>query len=147
MDDLGFDAAVDYKAGNLTKDLRAACPDGIDVNFESVGGDIFDTVLGQMNPFGRVALCGLISGYNATEAPPGPKNIRSVLVNRLRVQGFIVFDFAKRYGEALQGLGKWYAQGKLKFREDIREGGLEAFPATLKQLYSGGNFGKLILKV
>jgi NADPH-dependent curcumin reductase CurA len=146
-EDFGFDAAVDYKAGRLPEDLRAACPDGIDVDFENVGGDVFDTVLAQMNQFGRVAVCGLISIYNATEPPPGPKNIRMVLVMRLRVQGFIVFDFAKRYGEALAELGQWVKEGRLKLREDIREGGLDAFPDTLKLLYTGGNFGKLVLKV
>ena len=140
-------AIIDYKAGNLWDDLRAACPDGIDVDFENVGGDIFDTVLGQMNPFGRVAVCGLISMYNATELPPGPKNIRAVLVMRLNVRGFIVFDFIKQYSEALQTLGGWYKAGKLKFREDIREGGVAAFPTVLQDLYTGGNFGKLILAV
>jgi hypothetical protein len=145
--ELGFDAAVDYKAGNLKNDLETACPDGIDVNFENVGGDIFDTVLGQMNRFGRVAVCGLISMYNTTELPSGPKNIRAVLVMRLTIRGFIVFDFTEQYGEALRALGSWYKEGKLTFREDIREGGVAAFPAVLSELYTGGNFGKLILKV
>ncbi len=146
-EDFGFDAAVDYKAGNLFADLRTAAPDGIDVDFENVGGDIFDTVLAQMNPFGRVAVCGLISMYNATELPPGPKNLRNVLVMRLRIQGFIVFDFARHNSETLKTLGGWYKDGKLKFKEDVREGGIAAFPATLRQLYTGGNFGKLILKL
>ncbi len=146
-DDFGYDAAVDYKAGNLFDDLKAAAPDGIDVDFENVGGDIFDTVLAQMNPFGRVAVCGLISMYNATELPPGPKNLRNVLVMRLRVQGFIVFDFAKHNADTLKQLGTWYRDGKLKFREDVRSGGITAFPATLRDLYTGGNFGKLILEL
>ena len=145
--EFGFDAAVDYKAGNLFGDLKAACPDGIDVDFENVGGDIFDTVLAQMNPFGRIAVCGLISMYNATELPPGPKNLRNVLVMRLRMQGFIVFDFIKHNEEAMTALGGWYKDGKLKFKEDIRDGGVEAFPAVLSDLYTGGNFGKLILKL
>lgn len=147
LDELGFDAAVDYKAGNLGAQLKAACPKGVDVNFENVGGDIFDAVLGRMNPFGRVALCGLISAYNATELPPGPKNVRSILVNRLRVQGFIVFDFLDKYPEALAALGGWYKEGKLRFRDDIRKGGIAAFPETLTQLFTGGNTGKLILEV
>lgn len=146
-EELGFDAAVDYKAGNLAEDLRAACPDGIDVDFENVGGEIFDTVLGQMNRFGRVALCGLISAYNATELPPGPKNLRAFLVMRLKVQGFIVFDFAKRRREATETLGGWLKEGRLKLREDIREGGVDAYPEVLNLLYSGGNFGKLLLKL
>lgn len=143
----GFDAAVDYKAGNLSEQLEAACPDGIDVDFENVGGDIFDAVLAQMNLFGRVALCGLIASYNDTEPSPGPKNIRSVLVNRLDVRGFIVFDFIAKYPQALDALGRWHKEGKLKFREDIREGGIDAFPETLAELYTGGNVGKLILEV
>jgi hypothetical protein len=145
--EIGFDAAVDYKAGRLAEDLKSACPDGIDVDFENVGGEIFDTVLSQMNPFGRVAVCGLISGYGAAEPPPGPKNIRMILVMRLRVQGFIVFDFAERYGEALADLGRWHQEGRVKFREDVREGGIDAFPETLNLLYTGGNFGKLVLKL
>ena len=146
-DELGFDAAVDYKAGNLSKDLRAACPDGIDVNFENVGGDILDTILMQMNVFGRIAVCGLISGYTATELPPGPKNFRAVLTQRLRIRGLIVFDWSDRIPEAIQQLGNWHAEGKLKIREDIRDGGIDAFPDVVNLLYSGGNNGKLVLKV
>jgi NADPH-dependent curcumin reductase CurA len=144
---LGFDAAIDYKAGNLDDDLKAACPDGIDINFENVGGTILDTVLGQMNLFGRIALCGLISSYNATEPPPALTNFRAVLVNRLRMQGLIVFDWAKRYPEAIAALGAWHAEGKLKLREDVRDGGIEAYPDVLNLLYTGGNFGKLVLRV
>jgi len=146
-DELGFDAAVDYKAGNLAKDLRAACPDGIDVDFENVGGEILDTVLLQMNVFGRIALCGLISGYVATEATPGPKNFRAVLTQRLRVQGLIVFDWAKRIPEAIEQLGTWHADGRLKIREDVREGGIDAFPDVVNLLYTGRNNGKLVLRV
>jgi hypothetical protein len=146
-DDLGFDAAVDYKAGNLADDLKAACPAGIDINFENVGGVILDTVLAQMNLFGRVALCGLISSYNATAPEAGPKNLRAVLVNRLRMQGLIVFDWAKRYPEAIAALGAWHAEGKLKLREDVRDGGIEAYPDVLNLLYTSGNFGKLVLRV
>ena len=145
--DLGFDAAIDYKAGNLDDDLKAACPGGIDINFENVGGTILDTVLGQMNLFGRIALCGLISSYNATEPQPALKNFRAVLVNRLRMQGLIVFDWAKRYPEAIAALGAWHAEGRLKLREDVRDGGIEAYPEVLNLLYTGGNFGKLVLRV
>jgi len=147
VDELGFDAAVDYKAGNLSGDLKSACPDGVDIYFENVGGEITDTVLAHMNPFGRIPVCGLISIYNATELPPGPKNLRSILVNRLRMQGFIVFDFIKRYGEAVDALGTWHGEGKLKMREDVREGGVDAYPDVLNDLYTGRNFGKLVLKV
>ena len=147
VDELGFDAAVDYKAGNLSADLKSACPDGVDIYFENVGGEITDAVLAQMNPFGRIPVCGLISIYNATELPPGPKNLRSILVNRLRMQGFIVFDFINRYGEAIEALGTWHGEGKLKMREDVRDGGVDAYPDVLNDLYTGRNFGKLVLKV
>ncbi|MGB3721033.1 MAG: NADP-dependent oxidoreductase [Proteobacteria bacterium] len=147
LDELGLDAAVDYKAGNLAADLQAACPQGIDVYFENVGGEILDTVLPLMNRFGRIPLCGLISAYNATTPPPGPRNLRSVLTQRLKIQGLIVFDWADRIDEAIRDLGKWYSEGKLKIREDVREGGLDAFPDVLNLLYTGGNHGKLVLKV
>ena len=145
--DLGFDACVDYKAGNLAADLKAAAPKGIDVYFENVGGEILDTVLMQMNLFGRIPVCGLISAYNATSVPEGPKNLRAVLTQRLRMQGLIVFDWANRIPEAIAQLGAWHKEGKLKIREDVREGGLEAFPDVLNLLYTGGNLGKLVLKV
>lgn len=146
-EELGFDAAVDYKAGRLAEDLDAACPDGIDVDFENVGGEILDAVLGRMNRFGRVAVCGLISAYNATAPQPPLQNLRAVLVMRLRMQGFIVFDFAGKRKEAVAQLSAWHRAGRLKFREDIREGGIDAYPDVLNLLYTGGNFGKLILKL
>ncbi|MBB4303917.1 hypothetical protein GGD81_002969 [Rhodobium orientis] len=146
-EEYGFDACVDYKAGNLGGELAAACPDGIDVYFENVGGEILDTVLPLMNTFGRIPLCGLISAYSASEPLPGPKNLRSVLVNRLTVRGFVIFDFADRYEEAATALAMWAGEGRLKFREDVREGGIDAFPETLRLLYTGGNVGKLVLKV
>lgn len=146
-EELGFDACVDYKAGNLAADLKAAAPKGIDVYFENVGGEILDTVLMQMNLFGRIPVCGLISAYNATSVPEGPKNLRAVLTQRLRMQGLIVFDWANRIPEAIAQLGAWHQEGKLKIREDVREGGLDAFPDVLNLLYTGGNQGKLVLKV
>lgn len=147
IDELGLDAAVDYKAGNLAADLKAACPQGVDVYFENVGGEILDAVLPLMNTFGRIPLCGLISAYNATTPPPGPRNLRCVLTQRLKMQGLIVFDWADRIHEAIRDLGKWHAEGKLKIREDVREGGLDAFPEVLNLLYTGENQGKLVLKV
>ena len=146
-DELGFDACVDYKGGNLAADLKAAAPKGIDVYFENVGGEILDAVLLQMNLFGRIPVCGLISAYNATTVPEGPKNLRAVLTQRLRMQGLIVFDWANRVPEAISQLGTWHKEGKLKIREDVREGGLDAFPDVLNLLYTGGNMGKLVLKV
>ncbi len=147
VQELGFDACVDYRSGHLAASLKAACPNGIDVNFENVGGEILDTVLLQMNTFGRIAVCGLISGYTATTPPEGPKNLRVLLTQRLRMQGLIVFDWEKRIPEAIAELGAWHAQGRLKIREDVRTGGLDAFVDTLNLLYTSGNNGKLVLKV
>ena len=147
VDEFGLDACVDYKAAELADQLRSACPNGIDIYFENVGGEILDSVLLQMNRFGRVPVCGLISAYAATEPPPGVRNIRSILVNRLRVQGFIVFDFASRYDEALGRLVQWYREGKFKFRQDVRGGGIEAYPDVLNLLFTGDNIGKLVLRV
>ncbi len=146
-DELGFDAVIDYKSEDLYAALKTACPDGVDVYFENVGGEITDAVLSRMNTFGRVAVCGMIAYYNATEAPAGLKNVRSILVNRLKVRGFIVFDFAERIAEAMTALVGWQKEGKLQLRQDVREGGVDAYPEVLNLLYTGGNFGKLVLKV
>ena len=146
-DVLGFDACVDYKRPDLAAQLDAACSNGIDVNFENVGGDVLDTILPRMNTFGRVAICGLISAYNASSAPDGPRNFRAVLTQRLKVQGLIVSDWAARIPEAIEALGSWHADGRLKLREDVRQGGVPAFLDTLNLLYTGGNNGKLVLKV
>jgi len=146
-DTFGFDAAVDYKAADVAGQLEAAAPGGIDVDFENVGGAVFEAVLARMNTFGRIALCGLISAYNASRAEGGPRNLRLVLTQRLRMQGFIVFDFAARYGEAMAALTGWYKDGRLTFVEDVRDGGIDAYPDVLTLLYTGGNRGKLVLKV
>jgi NADPH-dependent curcumin reductase CurA len=143
--ELGFDACVDYKAGNLQGDLRAACPKGIDVNFENVGGEIFDTILPMMNTFSRVIVCGLISGYNAT-TPYEMKNIRSVLVNRIRMQGMIVFDWNQRYAEARSELAGMVQQGKIKTRETVAEG-IASAPKAFIGLLKGENFGKQLVKL
>jgi len=142
---LGFDACVDYKAGDLYGQLKAACPKGVDANFENVGGEILDTVLRLMNVRGRIALCGLISDYNAKE-PYGVKMFRSILVNRLKVQGMIVFDWAERYPEANQALLKMVVGGKLKTRESVVQG-LENAPKGLIGLLKGENFGKQLVKL
>ena len=147
VEELGFDGCIDYKNDTLTQALDTHCPDGVDVYFENVGGEIFDTVLTRMNLFGRIAVCGMISVYNATKAPPGPKNLRAVLVNRLTMRGFIVFDFIDRYPEAIRALGDWHDQGRIKFRQDVRPGGIQAFPEVLNLLFSGANQGKLVLQV
>jgi hypothetical protein len=145
VDELGFDACVDYKAGNLHRDLAAACPKGADVQFENVGGEILDTMLRLMNPFSRIVICGLIAEYNAIE-PYGYRNMRAMLVNRIRMQGMIVFDWKERYGEALEALAGYLAQGKLKYRESV-VAGLENAPKGLISLLKGGNFGKQLVKL
>jgi hypothetical protein len=145
VNELGFDACVDYKAGNLYRDLKEACPKGIDVNFENVGGEVFDTVLRLMNPFSRIIVCGMISEYNATE-PYALKNIRSILVNRIRVQGMIVFDWNQRYPEARSELANLLDRGKLKYRESVVEG-LEKAPQAFIGLLKGQNFGKQLVKL
>jgi len=143
--ELGFDACVDYKAGNLQRDLKEACPKGIDVNFENVGGEIFDTILPMMNAFSRIIVCGLISGYNATK-PYEMKNIRSVLVNRIRMQGMIVFDWNQRYPEARNELAGMVRQGKIKTRESVADG-IESAPQAFIGLLKGLNFGKQLVKL
>ena len=145
VDELGFDACLDYKAGDLAGQLKAATPKGVDVYFDNVGGEILDTVLGRMNPFSRLPMCGLISQYNATEAY-GVKNIRSILVNRIRVQGFIVFDYGDRYKPALVELAQWLAAGKIKYRETIAHG-LDAAPEAFLGLLRGENIGKQLVKL
>jgi NADPH-dependent curcumin reductase CurA len=142
---LGFDACIDYKAGNLLQDLRAQCPKGVDVCFENVGGVILDTTLRLMNPFSRIVLSGLIAEYNAAE-PYGYKTLRAVLVNRIKMQGMIVFDWKDRYGEALKGLSGYLAEGKLKYRESVVQG-LDNAPKGLIALLKGENFGKQIVKL
>jgi NADPH-dependent curcumin reductase CurA len=143
--ELGFDDCVDYKTGNLRRDLGQACPKGVDVYFDNVGGEILDTLLAHMNLFARVVVCGLISDYNATE-PYRIRNFRAVLVNRIRLQGMIVFDWRSRYGEALAALGGYLAQGKLKYRESVLEG-IDNAPQGLIALLKGQNFGKQLVKL
>ena len=143
--ELGFDACIDYKAGNLFDNLKAACPKGVDALFENVGGEILDTVLRLMNYRGRITLCGLISDYNAKE-PYGLKNFRAILVNRLKVQGMIVFDWLERYPEANQALLQLVTSGKLKTRESVVEG-LENAPKGLVGLLKGENFGKQLVRL
>jgi NADPH-dependent curcumin reductase CurA len=143
--ELGFDACVDYKAGKLHEDLKAACPDGIDCYFENVGGEVMDTVFRQLNAFSRVALCGMISEYNLTE-PYGVKMLRSLLVNRVKLQGFIVSDRMDLYQRALQQLGKAVAQGRIKYRETVAQG-LESAPKAFIGMLKGANLGKQLVKV
>lgn len=143
-DEYGFDACVDYKAGRLEEDLEAATPSGVDLLFENVGGVIMDAVLGRMNTFGRVAVCGLIAGYNGHDI--SLKRVRSILVNRLRIQGFIVSDHLDLWPQALKELGARVADGTLKYQETIAEG-LEQAPQAFISLLSGGNVGKQLVKL
>jgi NADPH-dependent curcumin reductase CurA len=142
--DLGFDAAINYKHPDWKEELAAATPNGIDIDFENVGGEIMKEVLNRMNLHGRVALCGLISGY--TKEDPSLVNLGNILVRRLRVEGFIILDYASRFMEAATQLGQWKMFGKLRDRETIVEG-LEKAPEAINMLFTGGNIGKLIVKV
>lgn len=145
VNELGFDACVDYKAGDLGAALAAACPNGIDVYFENVGGPIMEAVMMRMNFMSRMIVCGLISDYNATE-PYGVKTMRAILVNRMRVQGMIVFDWMNRYPEGIKALAALIAAGKLKYRESVVQG-IENAPQGLVDLLKGGNFGKQLVKL
>ena len=146
VDELGFDAAIDYKTGDVRDGLRTHCPAGVDVYFDNVGGDILDVVLTRLARHARIVICGAISQYNNTAPVKGPSNYLSLLVNRARMEGMVVFDYADRFPQAMRDIAAWIAQGKLKSREDIAAG-LETFPETLLKLFSGENFGKLVLKV
>lgn len=144
--DLGFDAAINYRKENVAEALARSCPKGIDIDFENVGGEVLDAVLGKINLNARIALCGLISQYNATERVPGPYNFRNVLVQRARVQGFIILDYAARFQEAAEKIVPWLLAGKLKYRTDIVEG-LRNAPGALNKLFDGTNQGKLLVRV
>lgn len=144
VDELGFDACVDYKAGNLYGDLKAATPDGVDGYFENVGGEVLDATLARMNPFGRIALCGMIAGYDGQPAPLKQPSI--LLTMRLLVQGFIVTEHLDIWPEALGTLVKLVAQRKLRYRESVAQG-LESAPEALMGLLHGKNFGKQLVKI
>ena len=145
-EELGFDAAIDYKSQDVRAALKEHCPKGIDVYFDNVGGEILDIVLGRLARHARIVICGAISQYNREGAMKGPSNYMSLLVNRARMEGFVVFDYADRYAEAGMQMAGWMAEGKLQSREDIAEG-FENFPDALLKLFKGENIGKLILKV
>lgn len=145
--ELGFDACIDYKAGNLKDQLREHCPKGVDIYFDNVGGEILDTVLTRINRGARIVICGAISQYNNTEAVKGPANYLSLLVNRARMEGMVVFDYVDRYPVAIAEMAGYLKTGKMKSKEDVVQGGVDAFPSTLLKLFSGENFGKLVLQV
>jgi NADPH-dependent curcumin reductase CurA len=145
-DRLGFDAAVDYKASDWREQLEAATPGGIDVDFENVGGEIMDAVFERLNLRSRVVLCGLISAYNDTELPPGPRQFSRLLVQRATLQGFIVLDHFDRIPEALPQLASWMSEGKLEGLETVIEG-FDELPTAINVLFDGGNVGKLVVHV
>ena len=150
VDELGFDACIDHRDSDFRDQLQNACPNGIDVYFENVGGPVFKAVLPLLNQFARVPVCGVISHYNDTALPDGPDAtsliLRSALVKRLTIRGFLVFDFVDQEAEALEQLTQWVSDGRLKYREDFVSG-LEAAPEAFIGLLKGKNFGKLIVEV
>ncbi|MES3010155.1 MAG: NADP-dependent oxidoreductase [Pseudomonadota bacterium] len=143
---LGFDACIDYKNGSVKDGLKQHCPKGVDIYFDNVGGEILDAVLARINRKARIVICGAISQYNATTAVQGPKNYLSLLVNRARMEGIVVFDYADRYHLAVAEMAGYLKDGRMKSREDVVDG-LANFPKALTQLFTGENFGKLVLKV
>ncbi|HEY4917205.1 MAG TPA: NADP-dependent oxidoreductase [Solirubrobacteraceae bacterium] len=146
LEDLGFDATIDYKSEDVNAALGRTCPDGIDIYFDNVGGEILDAALAHLAGKARVVICGAISQYNNTTAMRGPSNYLSLLVNNASMTGFTMGDYIARYGEAVKEMAGWVAEGKLISREDIADG-LENFPATLLRLFNGENTGKLVLKI
>jgi len=146
LGEIGFDAAIDYKAGDVKAALREHCPKGIDVYFDNVGGDILDAALTQLAPRARIIICGAISQYNNTTPVKGPANYLSLLVNRASMTGMVVMDYTPRFAAAIAEMAQWMAAGKLRSREDIVRG-LEQFPQALLKLFTGENHGKLVLEV
>jgi hypothetical protein len=146
VNELGFDACIDYKNGSVKDGLKQHCPDGVDIYFDNVGGDILDTVLTRINKKARIIICGAISQYNNTTAVNGPKNYLALLVNRARMEGMVVFDYADRYHLAVAEMAGYLKQGKMKSKEDVVTG-IENFPSALNMLFEGKNFGKLVLRV
>ncbi len=143
--ELGFDACIDYKSADVPAALRERCPEGIDVYFDNVGGEILDAALARLARGARVVVCGAISQYNNLESVRGPSNYMSLLVNRARMQGFVVLDYLSRYDEAQRAMAAWIADGRLVAREDVVEG-FDGFPEALARLFAGENVGKLVLK-
>jgi NADPH-dependent curcumin reductase CurA len=146
-EELGFDAAIDYKSGSVGRALRTAAPEGIGIYFDNVGGEILDAALTRLRKNARVVLCGAISGYNATDPQPGPAHYLSLLVNRASMTGFIIFDYLDRFPEGMAAVSEWIRRGELVAREQVETGGVEAFGRTLNLLFDGANTGKLVLKV
>ena len=145
VQELGFDACIDYKNGDLKSALRDACPKGVDIYFDNVGGEILDIVLTRLARKARIVICGAISQYNNTTPVQGPANYLSLLVNRARMEGMVVFDYTERFPVAVAELAGYLKDGRMKSKEDVVIG-METFPETLLKLFNGENFGKLVLK-
>jgi NADPH-dependent curcumin reductase CurA len=143
---LGFDACINYRRENVGTALKRECPDGIDIDFENVGGEIFEAVLANINLKARIVLCGLISGYNAAEAPRGPANFANVLMKRARIEGFIILDYFPRLAEFYGAMGQWVAEGRIKHDVHVVKG-IENALSALNLLFTGGNTGKLLVQV
>jgi NADPH-dependent curcumin reductase CurA len=145
VEELGFDAAIDYKAGELRSQLKASAPDGVDVFFDNVGGEVLDQVLRRLARGARVVISGAVSQYNATEAPRGPVHYMQLLVTRSSMTGFVIFDYGNRFGEGVAQLAQWLQSGELRSREDVVPGDIDQFPDVLLRLFRGENTGKLVL--
>ena len=140
------DAVIDYKTEDITQRIGDLCPDGVNVFFDNVGGDTLEAAIDHMADFGRIVLCGAISGYNDEVPGPGPRNLMNLVTRRIRMQGFIVLDYLNRADEAIGALSQWVQAGELAWREDVQEG-FENIPATLQRLFDGRNQGKQLLKL
>ncbi len=145
-DEASFDAVIDYKQGNINDQIRATCPDKIDVYFDNVGGEILEAALNHINLRARVVMCGGISGYNATEPAPGPTNLMNLVTNRARMEGFIILDYLPRAAEAIADLLEWIGTNDLKYQIDLQYG-FDNIPSTLNRLFTGENFGKQLLQI
>lgn len=146
LEECGLDHVIDYKATKATKEIRRVTENGIDVYFDNVGGPLLEAVLYQINQKARIVICGAISNYASTDLPVGPRNLSSLIINRAKMEGFLVLDYLDRTDEAIQELSKWLTDGKIKHREDVQEG-IENCPSTLNRLFTGQNIGKQILKI
>lgn len=146
LEECGLDHVIDYKATKATKEIRRVTENGIDIYFDNVGGPLLEAVLYQINQKARIVICGAISNYASTDLPVGPRNLSSLIINRAKMEGFLVLDYLDRTDEAIQELSKWLTDGKIKHREDVQEG-IENCPSTLNRLFTGKNIGKQILKI
>ena len=146
LDDCGIDEVIDYKAEDTAQRLHELCPDGVNLFFDNVGGEILEAVIDVIADYGRIVLCGAISTYNDEQPRPGPSNLMNLIARRVRMEGFIVLDYMDRFSECMTELGGWVSEGKIQHREDVKNG-FENIPATLTRLFRGENVGKQILEL